>query len=513
MMDRTQQVPPVGAQPPDGRKVSYAQQGEDLAIIQALTRLGITTPSYLDIGAFHPTIASNTYLLYLLGGRGVVVEPNPLVTDLLRRDRPGDTVVVAGISVDGRTEADYYVIRDRPQLNTFSQRQVQRYIAEHGDDSIVQERVTTPLVTLNQLLATHFPQQPPDLLSVDIEGHDLAALRTLDFTRWRPAVICVETAVFGQPGIDTAIFDLMAQHDYAARGGSMTNTIFIDSQRERQIRTGWRPVTHANPELQAWRASATAARRPTGVRVLHFFGLKRSGNHAIINWIRQGLAQPDAPCPHFNNVHDIYQYPADRRDVSAQDIAARLRREGAANGLVSYEDLCVDCRHTIPQYRALHDHALDVILLRDFPNMAASRHRRIEHLAGEGLRRAIRNVSWLTVLDLWKRYARAVLAAPTQADTVGIVYNDWYRDRATRDAIAAQLGFTNHDLAVRDVPSTGRGSSFDGTRYHGSAEAMDVLARWQQVADQPWLRELLIDPELDDLHHRLFGYGTKDLTP
>ena len=75
----TKQAPPplpitkLGPQPPDGRQVAYAQQGEDLVIMQALGMLGISKPRYLDVGAFHPTIGSNTYLAYLAGGSGVLV--------------------------------------------------------------------------------------------------------------------------------------------------------------------------------------------------------------------------------------------------------------------------------------------------------------------------------------------------------------------------------------------------------------------------------------------------------
>ena len=49
-------IPKLGPQPPDGRQVTYAQQGEDMVIMQASQMLGISKPRYLDIGAFHPTM-------------------------------------------------------------------------------------------------------------------------------------------------------------------------------------------------------------------------------------------------------------------------------------------------------------------------------------------------------------------------------------------------------------------------------------------------------------------------
>lgn len=149
------EVPPLGPQPPDGRQVSWAQQGEDLILRSVFEGLGIQAPTYLDIGAFHPSISSNTYLFYAQGARGVLVEPNPSMGDLLRRARPEDTVLAAGIGIDERREADYYVIRNTPQLNTFSKEQAQR----HGPNAI-EAVVKLPLLPIDEVLAEHFERAP-----------------------------------------------------------------------------------------------------------------------------------------------------------------------------------------------------------------------------------------------------------------------------------------------------------------------------------------------------------------
>src|ERR1700744_4804297 len=62
--------------PIDPPNESYAQNGEDIVVARMLDLLGIPKPRYLDIGAHHPSINNNTYLLYKAGGRGVLVEPN-----------------------------------------------------------------------------------------------------------------------------------------------------------------------------------------------------------------------------------------------------------------------------------------------------------------------------------------------------------------------------------------------------------------------------------------------------
>jgi len=230
------EIPPppddLGPMAPDGRRLSYAQQGEDLVLHAVFERLGIARPRYLDIGAFHPTVSSNTFWFYVRGSRGVLVEPNPTMAELLRKARPHDVVLAVGVSVDDRTEADYYVLRDRPQLNTFSREQADRYVAEAGPGTI-EKVVKMPLRAVNDILAEHFADAPPDLVSVDVEGLDLPLLQTLDFSRFRPAVLCVETLVYGTSEQRDPTIELLRGHGYEVRAGTFVNTIFVDERRRR----------------------------------------------------------------------------------------------------------------------------------------------------------------------------------------------------------------------------------------------------------------------------------------
>jgi hypothetical protein len=49
--------------------------------------------------------------------------------------------------------------------------------------------------TLDEILAEARAPQPIDLLSVDVEGHELDVLRGFDFARWRPRLILLEDHV------------------------------------------------------------------------------------------------------------------------------------------------------------------------------------------------------------------------------------------------------------------------------------------------------------------------------
>jgi FkbM family methyltransferase len=222
--------PEPGPPPPPKGRLSFSQQGEDLIFYNLLHYdLKIDNPSYLDIGAADPILSSNTFLLYWAGSRGVLVEPNPTYVRKLRAVRPRDVVLPVGIGVDAADSADYYVIRDQPPLNTFSPEVVEKLKQREGPD-IVERVLRMPLVSVNQVIDEHFGTAP-DLLSIDIEGMDLAVLGTLDFRRHRPAVICAETKSPADTHDSTGVARLLRARGYVACAGSLYNTIFVDRAR------------------------------------------------------------------------------------------------------------------------------------------------------------------------------------------------------------------------------------------------------------------------------------------
>src|ERR1022692_1173497 len=93
---------------------SYSQYGEDLIILAALpmiweaTRLRFPeisqTGTFLDIGAWHPTIFSNTRALIERGWSGVIIEPSPgPFINLMRACVVcGDVPAEVHVEVDGR---------------------------------------------------------------------------------------------------------------------------------------------------------------------------------------------------------------------------------------------------------------------------------------------------------------------------------------------------------------------------------------------------------------------------
>jgi len=220
----------AGGRIPAEARLSFSEQGEDIILFHALRdALKLEHPSYMDVGAGLPVRSNNTYLLYTTGSHGVLVEPNPTYVQELKRVRPLDIVVQAGIGVTEVDAADYYEIKGNPMLNTFSTEQVER-LQKGKSESVVERVVKMPLLDINRVIAGHLPAAP-DLLSTDVEGLDFAIIRTLDLSRFRPGVICAEGVGLYTGGRRSDIMEYLSSQDYVLRGGSMVNSIFIDARK------------------------------------------------------------------------------------------------------------------------------------------------------------------------------------------------------------------------------------------------------------------------------------------
>ncbi|HVR01030.1 MAG TPA: FkbM family methyltransferase [Polyangia bacterium] len=212
---------------------SYAQQGEDLVVENVLGAIGVKGPiTYLDIGAFDPVFDSNTFAFYEAGGHGVLVEPNPSKIDRLKSVRPRDKTLNVGVGLSAEpTTGDYYVIGGTSGglLNTFSKEDAEDVQTKSHGQFVIEKVLKLPLVNINMLMREQFAGAP-NFLSIDTEGLDFGILKTMDFDRYRPDVICVETLEVGGDAVSVDILRLLESKRYSARGATFVNTIFVDDR-------------------------------------------------------------------------------------------------------------------------------------------------------------------------------------------------------------------------------------------------------------------------------------------
>jgi FkbM family methyltransferase len=167
---------------------SYGHQGED-AVLQA-TLKWVKKGTYVDVGAYHPVLYSNTYAFYKQGWNGIVIDPNHDMKQLFALMRPRDTFVhsAVGEKVEERT---YYMFDDGA-YNSFDEVRAHSWKESRGLD--IRETRTVAFKPLAQILKEQNISKI-DFLNIDVEGWDFEVLKTHDWSI-ETRVIAIEDETF-----------------------------------------------------------------------------------------------------------------------------------------------------------------------------------------------------------------------------------------------------------------------------------------------------------------------------
>ncbi|RFZ95592.1 FkbM family methyltransferase [Mucilaginibacter conchicola] len=216
--------------PNQSSNLTYSQTGEDVIVRHIFSQLGIYKPTYIDIGAHHPTYLNNTYLFYKSGASGLNIEPDPFLYTEFTKKRPRDKNLNVGASFNGLEEdLDFYIMSARA-LNTFSKTEAER-VESFGSYTIKSvSKVRT--VNLDSVFKQHFKDGKVDFLTIDVEGLDLEIVKTIDFDFLKPKVICLETINYAEDRSEKKNYDLInyvTAKNYFVYADTYINTILVDS--------------------------------------------------------------------------------------------------------------------------------------------------------------------------------------------------------------------------------------------------------------------------------------------
>ena len=161
---------------------SYSQWNEDIDIWEFFGRSNQGV--FLEAGANHPTALSQTYLLETQGWTGVLVEPVPECCELLRAQRPQSVILQNALGAPDQRGP--LLIRIPDGVTELAQ------AVEAGEVAGANDRIiNTTIITMDDALALAGVTRL-DYLSLDTEGMELAAMRGLDFTKYRPRFVLLE---------------------------------------------------------------------------------------------------------------------------------------------------------------------------------------------------------------------------------------------------------------------------------------------------------------------------------
>ena len=215
--------------------LSYAQSGEDQIIQYILKYLGISVSSvrYLDLGANHAKEISNTYSFYRQGARGVLLEANPKLIPELNLYRSEDEIIPKCLVSDPEIKTIPFYILNGDGLSSFDKKSVEDAIAQNPELKIeAVEEVKT--ITMNEIIDTYFPTAPT-ILNIDIEGSEEEIIASIDFGKWRPLVIIIETIPYHPHLVydekrDNLVNQLI-EKDYTEYAFTGINSIMLDRKQ------------------------------------------------------------------------------------------------------------------------------------------------------------------------------------------------------------------------------------------------------------------------------------------
>ncbi|MDB9529271.1 hypothetical protein PN498_24980 [Oscillatoria sp. CS-180] len=234
-------------------------------------------------------------------------------------------------------------------------------------------------------------------------------------------------------------------------------------------------------------------------------GLRRTGNHAVIGWIR---AQHSKYALHFNHPpasKNPYQnaYKHCKKDILKQGARGDFSQQSLL--IISYEDQPL-AEVSSRKFELFHDVYVgrsqtryDLLVLRDPFNLLASQLKsNMVRLSDESVQ---------TTVSLWKSYAREFLDE-TQFlchRKTCVNFNRWHRDVDYRRAIATRLNIEFTDAGREKVRGYGGGSSFDKTGMDGEATKMKLAQRWRTFEHETSFWDVFKDKQLLEYAEAIFA--------
>jgi FkbM family methyltransferase len=212
------------------RANSYAQYGEDKIILLMLDLYNIKNASYIDIGAHHPFKYSNSALLSLNGINGINIEPDPYLFKKIIKYRKKDINLNIGLQ-EAEGESTLFQF-ERPEFNTFSEI-VAHEIMIKGIKKIGEKRVR--INTYNNVVEKYLDGKAPDIVLIDTEGFDEIILKSIDYEKFSPKIICVETYTYGVGKKNCEIINFLLDKNYSIHADTFVNTIFIKSTLAKNV--------------------------------------------------------------------------------------------------------------------------------------------------------------------------------------------------------------------------------------------------------------------------------------
>ncbi len=171
-------------------KMYYSQFGEDKILFEIFQRK--TGGVCVEVGANNGVDDSTSLFFEKIGWKCILVEPNPILCQMIRSAR--NSLLYECAVSDRRGVATLYVAEGSERAHGVSMLSVEEEGARNKIKSygFTCHPVQVDTRTLDDILAELTLSSGIDFVSIDVEGHELEALKGFSIERWKPMIMLVE---------------------------------------------------------------------------------------------------------------------------------------------------------------------------------------------------------------------------------------------------------------------------------------------------------------------------------
>lgn len=207
-------------QMPKSLRTFHGERCEDAALLLLCCELGLSFSElrYLEIGTNDPVRYNQTYNLYRLGARGLLVDALLSVETLAQMARPEDRFLHAAVSDRNRGRMSFFASKS----STVSSLSEEHHKEWDGLSHNEVHEITVDVLGVNEVLERC--GAVPDVLLVDAEGEDERIVRGIDFGKYRPRILMVEVNHL-EGEVDLGQF--LREKGYEEYATVANNTIFV----------------------------------------------------------------------------------------------------------------------------------------------------------------------------------------------------------------------------------------------------------------------------------------------
>lgn len=197
-------------------KKTYSMDGEDLIISKYFKdkKKGL----YIDVGCYHPIHRNNTFLLYKKGWNGINIDIHSFSIDLFNYLRPDDLNYNFAISNKNDLITMYYQ-KELSQISTTDSLQAGKAFQGEIKEKKIQAYTLDKVLNISNMNNIKI-----DLLDIDVEGTDFFVLQGLNFSKFKPELICIE--IHDQNIKESKVFKFLDQNNYELIWSGIFSHIF-----------------------------------------------------------------------------------------------------------------------------------------------------------------------------------------------------------------------------------------------------------------------------------------------